>query len=135
MKNTFLYTALFAALFALTGCQKDLSQVQYGLNEATPTASRSAFDIQTPHLLHVDERARVATIRNGEKLNGTYLVAYSKSGQEIAILKKLPRRSEIALYTADILEGEPVINSIIKVASSERSAQLAEIYSDAEGEI
>lgn len=83
----------------------------------------------TPYIVHVDERERLVTIRNGDQLERGYHVTISKKGEETAAIKVLPNRL-IGLRTADILEGTPEINNRVLPADPARADELAEIYRD-----
>ena len=81
------------------------------------------------YLVHVDDRERLVTIRNGNQLEAGYFVAVARDGRETAALKVLPNRSA-GLRIADILEGNPSINNRVKPASPARAAKLANLYRD-----
>ncbi len=86
-----------------------------------------------PHLIHVDHIERLATLRNGSKLEG-FLITIDGANKQTGVLKTLPLRSANSLRTADIIEGRPQINNRIRQANEEEIASLSKIYGDASSE-
>ena len=122
-------TAFCLFTLLLAGC----GSVEYGIADSGKSAKpddshRLAHG--EPHLIHVNLIERVATLRNGEDIEG-FLFATDHSGKQSAVLKALPLRSLSSLRTADILEGRPEINDRIRQANEEETASLSKIYRDA----
>jgi hypothetical protein len=95
---------------------------------SSPTGT--VFATQNATIVHVNKRARMATIINGDAFDkGAFLIVTDREGNEKGVLKALSRRSE-RLRTADILEGIPSINDTARPADSSETARLERLYPD-----
>jgi hypothetical protein len=131
LSNKLLLTFSFALVILLTGCGLGSSGIRITEGEKGPTtATGPTYDAGTPIIVHVDLFARIATIRNGFKLQEGFLIASDFAGIETSVLKMRPSSIDEGLTTADILEGEPSINNAIHAANPTLSSQLANIYRD-----
>jgi hypothetical protein len=98
--------------------------------DASPTGT--AFLTGQAAIVHVNERARVATINNGNAFaDGAFLIATDRQGNKAGALKALPLRGE-DLRMADVLEGLPAINNLVRLADPSEAARLGKLYPDSE---
>ena len=81
-------------------------------------------------IVHVNERERLATMRNGFLFSdSTFLKTVDRGGNQTGFLKTRLQRPS-GLRTADILEGRPNINNrAVPVSDAERS-RLEKLYQD-----
>jgi hypothetical protein len=109
------------------GCSgPDGVRITEGQQQRATTAPLVPRD--APQVVHVDLFERIATIRNGSALGSEFLISTNYAGKEIAVLKARPSQN-LTLLTADILEGTPEINHIVKPASPARQMELVKLYS------
>lgn len=124
--NLLSLITLTSLIVAMTGCG---GRKGVRITEGNQERSLSAAPLVpngTPMIVHVDLFARIATIRHGMTIGGEFLITENYAGEETSILKA--RANTGGLLTADILEGEPNINNIVRAASAARSLELANIY-------
>jgi hypothetical protein len=79
-------------------------------------------------IVHIDLFERIATIRNGQTLNQTFLITTDSDGVETGVLKARDSGLSERLRTAEIVEGSPKINNSVRPASRTRSEALARMY-------
>lgn len=112
----------------LTGCGSvNGVRITEGKQEAATETIAIAKDAAI--IVHIDLFERIATIRNGAKLNADFLIATNYAGLETGVLK-VRKGSSQSLRAVDILEGSPKINNLVRPASSDRSETLAKMYRD-----
>ncbi len=129
MKRT-LFTSLSICLLSILfhGCSTtENSELERSAPQGSTIRQMASGE---PHLIHVDHIERLATLRNGDDLEG-FLFTVDESDKQTGVLKTLPLRNGSSLLTADILEGRPEINHRIRQANEEEIASLAKIYGDA----
>ena len=133
MRSTSLITLIVGALCLtlLSGCGGARGvRITEGKEQIGSAPTGSIFVTNTATIVHVDELARLATLRNARELDaGTFLETKDKQGQKTATLKTRSKR-ETGLRTADILEGTPSINNTAVPVSAAESARLEKIYRD-----
>ena len=130
MINKTIQLSVFALLsLILWGCGSTGNEALYPTKEKTNSTARK-LAASEPHLIHVNYIERLATLRNGESLDG-FLITTDLTGAQTGVLKTLPIRSSNRQRTADILEGRPEINNRIRPANEEEAASLSKIYRDA----
>lgn len=104
-----------------------------GANPTGTVRPGTVYSTSDAIIVHVNVNGRIATIRNGNNFEeGAFLIAKDRSGEQTGVLKALPLRP--GLRTADILEGEPMINDVVSPAGTSESERLAKIYRDPEQE-
>ena len=123
---TLLLAALACLLFS--ACSSTNPELLSHPNESNKTPMVPVS--KKPHLIHINNLDRVVTLRNGEELEG-YLITLSSEGVQTGVLKTLASRGTGKLRTADILEGHPMINDTIRIATEEEKQALSKIYRDA----
>ena len=115
-------SCMIATIFTGCGSSSGVRVTEGQRRETAPVITHT-----TPHIVHIDLFARIATIRNGIGLGDQFLITTNYAGVETAVLKARPSTS-LTLVTADILEGDPKINNTVKTADVARSMELAKIY-------
>lgn len=95
---------------------------------AAPTGRTIQADDAT--IVHVNERERLATMRNGSSLpDNTFLKTLDRRGNQTGFLKTRVQRPS-GLRTADILEGRPNINDRATPVSDSERSRLEKLYRD-----
>ncbi|ADE54537.1 hypothetical protein [Coraliomargarita akajimensis] len=122
-----LLTAISIAL--LSGCGAGNPE---SLEDEPRRATRTGGSSLGPHLVHVDQIRRIATLsRNSADLEGDFLIATTGSNnRQTGVLKQIPKKVSNASQTADILEGKPSVNDSVREATAEESAELEKLYRD-----
>ena len=124
----------FACLLGLflIGCGGGTDELIFENGEpGSPAGNTATLAPGEPHLVHVDTIERLATIRNGDDMDG-FLIAIDRSGAQSGVLKALPARAGSSLRTADILEGKPRISDRVRKTSTSEASELEKIYRDVE---
>ena len=80
-------------------------------------------------IMHVDLVERIVTLKSNIALEPGFYVLSNKNGDFSSAIK-LSQNSYSSLYEADILEGRPRINDIVRLASTEEVKSLSKKYSD-----
>ena len=93
-----------------------------------PSTPVTAIARDEAYLVHIDEPERIATIRNGLDLPKGFVIAETNQGEQTAVLKMRPKTPRSRLRTADILEGNPEINNLVRKASKSRTRELRKTY-------
>lgn len=123
-------SALLAVL--LSGCGGGPSGVRVteGNDPVSAAPTGRAVQASDATIVHVNDRERLATIRNGSSFPpNAFLQTLDRGGNQTGFLKTRMQRPS-GLRTADILEGEPSINNrAVPVDETER-ARLEKLYSD-----
>ena len=123
---TIICSSVLALCFSSCGGPNGV-RITEGHQETTASAHLSSKKTRA-HIVHIDLFERIATIRHGMPLGGEFLITTNYAGVETAVLKVRPNPGH-TLVTGDILEGDPKINNMVKLADPARSAELAKIYS------
>lgn len=132
MKAVFLITHYLCLALFLSGCGGGISEVYITEGSETIGTAREGTMVATSgaRLVHVDELARIATIRSDGQFEDGDFVKTVKNGVQTGILKiNEPVRPE-ALRTAYILEGEPSINDLAEPVSVSEAERLSKLYPD-----
>lgn len=127
--HTVIFTLTLMLMGLVAGCGTSGVSIREGKKPAN-RQDTSTIDRNAALVVHVDMNERITTIRRGYALSAKYLVSMTPSGVETAVLKSRFRSAEEGLMTADILEGEPLINNFVVPASAERSKKLSRLYPD-----
>lgn len=124
MKSLATATAALAALsvlLLLSACGGN------SVRDSTGDSARAApMGNAAAQVVHVDRKARIATIRAGEELGQEFLITKDRSGDRSGALRSRPRTPGERLLTADILEGRPQVNHTVEVADDATAEKLAE---------
>ena len=130
MKATSSITLSLLFILLIAGCG-GVSEVRVTEGSETIGTARKGTVVATSgaRLVHVDELARIATIRSGGQFQGGDFIQTIKNGVQTGILKIEPVRPE-ALRTAYILEGEPSINDLAEPVSASEAKCLSQLYPD-----
>ena len=97
-----------------------------------PATPVTAIARDEAFLVHIDDSARIATIRNGRDLPKSFLIAETSDGKRTGVLKMRPKTPRSRVRTADILEGQPEISNIVRPASKSTVRELRKVYREPE---
>ncbi|TVP79563.1 MAG: hypothetical protein EA353_05870 [Puniceicoccaceae bacterium] len=123
-------SALLISLFTACGGSREM-RVTEGRDPVGAAPTGSVFLTSEATIVHVNQRERLATMRNGSLFPpGTFVQTVNREGEQTGLLKVRPKRPT-GLRTADILEGLPDINNRAVAVSEAESRRLKAIYRDA----
>lgn len=128
--SIFAASALLSLLLSGCGGGPAGVRVTEGNDPASAAPTGRSAQASDATIVHINDRERLATIRNGSSFPPNALLkTVDRGGNQTGFLKTRNQRPS-GLRTADILEGNPSINNrTIPVSETER-ARLETLYSD-----
>lgn len=135
IKTIFIFAASALLVFLLSACGGGGGASGVRVTEGTVPATSTATSGRTAQIgdatiVHVNDRERLATMRNGTSFPAsTFLKTVDRGGEQTGFLKTRAQRPS-GLRTADILEGNPNINNRAVPVSDAERVRLEELYSD-----
>jgi hypothetical protein len=122
--------ALLISFFAACGGPSGVRVIQGEDPVSASATGGRAIQAGDATIVHVNERERLATMRNGTAFPAsTFLKTVDRDGNETGFLKTRAKRPS-GLRTADILEGNPDINNRAVAVNDAERARLETIYRD-----